>query len=357
MKISADIVQPLLDWYDQNKRDLPWRGSGDAYRIWVSEIMLQQTRAGAVKEYYRRFLDALPNVGALASADETELLKLWEGLGYYNRVRNMQKAAQVVTEEYEGSLPGEYELLLKLPGIGEYTAGAIVSIAFDKPCPAVDGNVLRILARLMADDSDIGDMTTRKAYREALCRVIPGDRPGDFNQALMDLGAMVCLPAGAPRCEECPWTKFCRARRRGQTDRYPCKKPKAARRIEHKTVLLIRDHRHTVIRKRPGRGLLAGMYEYPTLDGWLKRKEILSFVGELGLSPLKVSAAGEAVHIFTHKEWHMKGYLVRIEDTLESREMKNGGLLPPGYELILPEEIDDKYPLPSAFKAFRSQLG
>lgn len=343
-----------MAWYDANQRTLPWRGSSNPYHIWVSEIMLQQTRVEAVRPYFGRFLNACPDVAALAAISEEQLLKLWEGLGYYNRARNLQKAARLIMEEYGGRMPGSYDLLIRLPGIGEYTAGAIASIAFDEPRPAVDGNVLRILARLMGDTSDVLEVSTRKSFQNALGEIFPKERPGDFNQAMMELGATVCLPGGKPKCEECPWQKSCVACQKALTDRLPIKKKKSPRQIEKKTVLLIRDDRYTLIRKREEKGLLAGMYEFPMLEGRVSQKKALDFAGKLGLQPLKIESLGEATHIFTHKEWQMKGVLIQIADT---RPEKSGSLrLPEGYHLILPEEIDKVYPMPSAFKAFRNRI-
>ena len=212
-RIETEIIPPLLAWYDEAKRILPWRGTKDPYNIWVSEIMLQQTRVEAVKPYYDRFLQALPTVRDLAGAEESYLLKLWEGLGYYNRVRNMQKAAQILVERYGGEMPADAKEILALPGIGSYTMGAIASIAFQIPLPAVDGNVLRILTRLYGDDSDILDPRFKKKTEEALVRIMPKDRPGDVNQAMMELGATVCLPNGMPKCESCPWQDRCVARK------------------------------------------------------------------------------------------------------------------------------------------------
>ncbi|MCR5283639.1 MAG: A/G-specific adenine glycosylase [Lachnospiraceae bacterium] len=353
---AADgITQPLLLWYDNNKRSLPWRETKDPYRIWVSEIMLQQTRVEAVRGYYQRFLEALPDIGALARAEEPYLLKLWEGLGYYNRVRNMQKAAIRVMEEYEGRMPDCYELLLSLPGIGEYTAGAIASIAFDRVAPAVDGNVLRILARLWGDASDIADPGVKKAFAKRLLAYIPQDRPGDFNQALIELGAVVCVPNGKPKCGECPWREICIAKKEERTDLLPVKSKKKERSIEKKTVLLILDGSHVLLHKRPKSGLLAGMYEFPMADGWISAARAKEMTAELGLSPLRIRKSTEAVHIFTHKEWHMHSYLVTVADTMPEAKAKKTPWQE--YVLIPPGELDKTYPLPSAFKAFRHIIG
>lgn len=344
--ISDIIIQPLLMWYDANKRILPWRGSCDPYKIWVSEIMLQQTRVEAVKPYYDRFMKALPTISDLADAPSQQLLKLWEGLGYYNRARNLQKAAGIIMDQYGGMMPREYELLLSLPGIGSYTAGAIASIAFEGPYPAVDGNVLRILTRLMADESNVLDPKTKKRMEDELKGIMPKGRPGDFNQALMELGATVCLPNGMPKCERCPWQEMCLARERGLLERIPHKEKKKARQVEKKTVLLIRDGDRTLIRRREGSGLLAGLYEFPTFDGWLEKENIERQVAAFGYQPLYIKPLEDARHIFTHKEWHMKGYLVKVADTGEMNLGKAERLL------IDPQEIEAAYPIPSAFKAY-----
>lgn len=351
--ITDKIVKPLLEWYDQNKRILPWRESRNPYRIWVSEIMLQQTRVEAVKPYFDRFVCELPDVESLANIQEDSLLKLWEGLGYYNRVKNMQKAARILMDEYEGKMPSEYGLLLRLPGIGSYTAGAIASIAFDRPVVAVDGNVLRIITRLTADDSDVLNEKFKRKIQEELLKLVPLDRPGDFNQALMELGATVCVPNGAPKCDICPWNALCEARKQGRLDEIPYKKKKKARSIEQKTVLLLRDGEKTLIRKRPNEGLLAGLFEFPTFEGQLTAEEVCVEAEKLGYHALYAEELPPAVHIFSHKEWHMKGYLVRVEEKGFSQEKAEGddGR---GREchLVTSEMIQSEYPIPSAFRAF-----
>ena len=269
------IVKPLLAWFEKNARTLPWRSISTPYRVWVSEIMLQQTRVEAVKPYFERFMHALPDVKSLAECEEERLLKLWEGLGYYNRVRNMQIAAQTVMEQYDGKLPADYEKLLALKGIGHYTAGAIASIAYGIPVPAVDGNVLRILMRVSADNSDIMKQSVKTRVEQALQQVIPQDCAGSFNQALMELGAIVCVPNGEPLCDQCPWYSFCETRKRGLWQELPVKKKAKGRRIEERTVLVIRDGERVVLKRRPKKGLLAGLYEFPNEPGTLTEDEAL----------------------------------------------------------------------------------
>lgn len=351
-ELTDRIVEPLLAWYDRGRRILPWREEPTPYHVWLSEIMLQQTRVEAVKPYYDRFLQALPDIESLARVEEERLLKLWEGLGYYNRARNLKKAAQTVMEEYGGRMPGEYEALLSLSGIGSYTAGAIASIAFGKAYPAVDGNVLRILSRLRADGRDILDAKVKKAVEEELIGVMPKDRPGDFNQALMELGAMVCIPNGAPKCGSCPWEAFCRARQEGRMAEFPKKAKKRPRSIEEKTILVIQDAERIALCKRPNRGLLAGMYEFPSLEGHCKERQVASYLKKLGLSPIRIRELPPAKHIFTHKEWHMIGYLVRVD---ELAGMETGEMGQP-FVFVEPEETRTAYPIPSAFAAYAGQV-
>ena len=339
------IKDPLLAWYDRGRRVLPWREDPTPYHVWVSEIMLQQTRVEAVKPYYDTFMKHLPGIEELARADEEMLLKLWEGLGYYNRVRNLNKAAVRIMEEYGGIMPGDYEELLKLPGIGSYTAGAIASIAYDRPVPAVDGNVLRVLARLRCDDRDIMQQSVRKQIEEELSQVIPEDRPGDFNQALMELGAMVCTPGGEPECRRCPWENICMAHQRHVETQYPIKTPKKPREIEKKTVLLIKDENKAALRKRPPKGLLAGMYEFPNLEGHLSREEVLTWLKERGFLTIRIEPLLESKHIFTHKEWHMIGYAIRVDEL----ERKNTDT---DFIFVEWKEAKDRYPIPSAYKAY-----
>jgi len=346
LSLLEAMAEPLLKWYETAKRILPWREEPDPYHVWVSEIMLQQTRVEAVKPYYDRFMKALPGIAQLAEAGEEELLKLWEGLGYYNRVRNLKRAAQIIMEEYGGMMPSEYEKLRRLPGIGNYTAGAISSIACNKAEPAVDGNVLRVLTRLKGDGRDISRQTVRSQMEEEVRRAIPGQRPGDFNQALMELGATVCIPVGMPHCEECPWERFCIAHDAGKELDFPCKAKKKPRAVEKKTVLIIRDESRAALRQRPKKGLLAGMYEFPCLAGHLSEEEVLDYLKEEeGLQVLRIETLQRSKHIFTHKEWHMIGYAVRVDELAEKK--KDSGLI-----FVERQEAKEKYPIPSAYHAY-----
>lgn len=308
------IADPLVAWYRENKRDLPWRKEISAYRVWVSEIMLQQTRVEAVKPFYARFLGALPTVKDLAEAEEDQLLKLWEGLGYYNRVRNMQKAARQITEEFGGEFPQTYEKIKSLTGIGNYTAGAISSFAYGIPKPAVDGNVLRVISRVTASYDDIMKASVRTRIEEQLEKIIPKDAASDFNQGLIELGAIVCVPNGEPKCAICPLRQFCKAYERGIVCELPVKTKAKARKVEQRTVLIFQDGENVAIRKRPAKGLLAGLYELPNINKKLDAKEALEYSKKIGLQPIRIKELGTAKHIFSHVEWHMTGFAVRVDE-------------------------------------------
>ena len=347
--LTPELVPLLLDWSHAAQRDLPWRADCDPYHILVSEIMLQQTRAETVIPYYHRFLAALPTLSDLAAADDETLHKLWEGLGYYSRARNLGKAAREICEKHGGRLPDDYEALLRLPGIGDYTAGAIASIAFDCRVPAIDGNVLRVLSRVTGSYDDIADPATKKRFREELSEVIPADA-GDFTQALIELGATVCVPNGEARCGVCPLSSVCEAAKGNLTDSLPVKRAKKARRVEKKTVLLIRDGSSTVLSKRPPKGLLSGLYELPNVEGHLDTEAVTAYLRTLGLDPVHVERIEDAKHIFTHIEWHMIAYSVRISSDFDGFEGANGTML------VSNERLHAEYAIPSAFSAYTKYL-
>lgn len=355
------LIEPLLEWYKKNARTLPWREISTPYRVWVSEIMLQQTRVEAVKPFFERFTDRLPDVKTLAECPEDELLKLWEGLGYYSRVRNMQKAAIQLMEEYGGELPRDYDALLALKGIGNYTAGAIASISYHIPVPAVDGNVLRILTRVSLDDTDIMKPSFRKKVEQCLAEVMQNEakfdaeKSGTFNQALMELGATVCVPNGAPLCEKCPWGAVCLARKEDRAMELPVKKKAKERRVEERTVFVIRDGQQVAIRKRPAKGLLAGLYELPNEASYFSQEEALAYVKTLGFYPLRIQPLEEAKHIFSHVEWRMKGYAILIE---EPEEQRKGKRTRRSEELLFVEATDseERYAIPAAFAAYTKYM-
>jgi len=354
------IVPSLLGWFELCKRDLPWRSDPLPYYVWVSEIMLQQTRVEAVKPYFARFIEALPDTAALASCPEDRLLKLWEGLGYYNRARNMKRAAVIVMEKYGGNLPADTGRLLELPGIGSYTAGAIASIAYGLPAAAVDGNVLRVLSRLCGDSACIDDPGVKRFWEQQLGRMLCSEGPEKvppsvFNQALMELGALVCVPGGAPRCSECPISSRCSALALGNWDSLPVRKVKKPRRTEDRTVLVIRDATDTVICRRPSKGLLAGLWELPNFDGHLDEKEVVAQCRMIGAEPVRVMPLDSAKHVFTHVEWHMTGWLVLAADLSGLRNMIRAGGQS-RYLVISPDKTEKEYPIPSAFVRYTAYL-
>ena len=310
--VLATLPGPLLAWYRENARDLPWRRTEDPYRIWVSEIMLQQTRVAAVLGYYARFLEAFPSVEALANAPEDRLMKLWEGLGYYRRARNLQKAAKAVAEM--GGFTDTYEGLLKLPGVGDYTASAIASAAFGRREAAVDGNVLRVVTRITDCHDDISDPKTKKAVRQQVLSIMPEEAADIrvFNQATMELGATVCVPNGPPKCDACPARDFCLGRIRGTAEKLPVKKPKKTRKVEEKTVFLLLREDKVALRRRPDSGLLAGLWEFPNVEGSLLEETAPAQVAAWGLEPKQWKSKLTAKHIFTHVEWHMTGYTLEV---------------------------------------------
>lgn len=367
-----NIIEPLQNWFSENARTLPWRSEPTPYHVWISEIMLQQTRVEAVKTYYERFLKTCPDIRSLAESDEETYLKLWEGLGYYSRVRNLHKAAVKLQEEYDGKLPEDFNVLLKIPGIGRYTAGAISSLAYGKPEPAVDGNVLRVLMRLSGDDSDIMLETTKRRTEDILRELMMSHRPAEmiegtdklpiinpriFNQALMELGALVCVPNGAPHCESCPCREWCTACREETTDLLPVKKKAKERKIEERTILILKDEDRLALRKRPEKGLLAGLWELPNYLGYMTEEEAVKKVQEMGYAALHIEEIGTAKHIFSHVEWHMKGYRLKIEEEefatakeLKTREKEK-------LVFLDTETVRKDYAVPNAFAYFMKIMG
>ena len=341
--IYKKLPDVLLPWYDNNKRQLPWRQDRDPYHIWLSEIMLQQTRVEAVKGYYERFLQALPTVESLASANDELLYKLWEGLGYYSRVRNLKKAAQTILQEHDGIFPGEYKKILALPGIGEYTAGAVSSIAFDQKKAAVDGNVLRVICRLTDDHTPIDQPALKKQIRIALESVYP-DRAGDFTQALMELGATVCGPNRKPDCVGCPCRTFCLSCQRGTAEQLPVKLPKKGRRMEEMTVFILHCDGKYALRKRKTQGLLAGLWEFPHAPGLLEVDAMIYKVEELGAKPREICRVVERKHIFTHVQWNMRGVYMEVSNC------------PEGLCWFTREQISEDTALPTAFRQFWEEI-
>ena len=342
------VAQALLPWFERNRRLLPFRQEPSAYHIWVSEIMLQQTRVAAALPYYERFVAELPDPAALAACPPDRLRKLWQGLGYYSRAANMQKAARIVCEQYGGALPASWEALRALPGIGDYTAGAIASIAFGIPAPAVDGNVLRVFARLFDDDADITRPAARRLFTRRVMEQMPPDAPGPYNEALMELGALVCLPA-APRCDACPLAALCRGRASGRAAALPCKPPKKEKTRLPVTVALVESPAGLLLQRRPAGGLLANLWQPPAFEGRaLTRDQLDGELARLGVRVRWEAALPAARHVFTHRIWELGGWRGRAAAA---------AALPDGYAWARGEELAERYPVPSAFRAYLPQAG
>ena len=332
------IVQPLVEWFENNKRELPRRQDRDPYHVWISEIMLQQTRIEAVIRYYARFMDALPDIKSLAAVDDDALMKLWEGLGYYSRARNLKKAAQKNVSDFGGRFPNTYADIITLPGIGEYTAGAIASICFDEAVPAVDGNVLRVITRVTADKANVLLPETKKRITAMLKEIMP-PQSGAFNEGLMELGENVCLPNGAPACESCPIRQYCAAYRDGLTEEIPVRVKAIKRRSADKTVFLIRTADGRIaIEKRPDKGLLSGLYQLPNIDGYYSEKELYNILNGWNLRATQLSHLKDAKHVFTHIDWFMKGVSVTVKEPNDR------------FLWVTEDELKSAYPLPTAFQ-------
>ena len=333
-----DCVELLLHWYQDNKRSLPWRQDKDPYHVWISEIMLQQTRIEAVIDYYDRFMKRLPTIEDLSKISEDELLKLWEGLGYYSRARNLKKAAIQIMENYQGQMPRTYAEILLLPGIGDYTAGAISSICFNLREVAIDGNVMRVYTRVLDKDLDVSDLKVKKEIGNEIKKILP-EESGDFNQGIMELGETICIPNGIPKCDSCPLKEICLAHKNQHELEIPRKIMKKEKKEEKYTVLLLKYKDQFAIRKREN-GLLKNMWEFPNIEGHLTTNEIkerISFCEDIlpGIS---------YTHIFTHKKWIMNSYIISVKEKDTS------------YHWYSLSEIKEKHALPSAFMPFYDSL-
>lgn len=342
LTLSPELCDRLLPWFAAHRRDLPWRRDREPYHVWISEIMLQQTRVEAVKGYYERFLCELPDVRTLAEAPEAQLLRLWEGLGYYSRVRNLQRAAKQIVSA--GAFPNDYTALLALPGVGRYTAGAIGSICYELPTPAVDGNVLRVVSRLLALDAPVTDEAVRRAVEAALARIYPAGHCGDFTQALMELGATVCIPNGEPLCDACPIAALCRARACGTQRQYPKKAEKKPRRVERRTVFVLLREGSVAVCRRPERGLLAGLWQLPDVLGELDTPQALAQAESWHVHPTGIEKRVRRDHLFTHIRWEMTAYYLPCAEQGEfvwfsAEELARGVGLPTAYRQFLTDLI------------------
>ena len=358
--IFPALCDALLVWRKSapDARDLPWRDEPTPYHVWISEIMLQQTRAAVVRAYYLRFLDALPNIRALAAVGDDALMKLWQGLGYYSRARNLKRAAQIIVAQHNERLPEDFDTLLTLPGIGRYTASAIASFAYGQPRPAVDGNFLRVAARVTANPIDIAKDTTKRALEAALAPSYPSGRDaGLLNEAFMDLGATVCLPNGTPLCHLCPAAQLCLAHEYGTEQDYPVKTSPKARRKERHTVLLLSCGDRIAIRKRPARGLLADLWEYPNLEGKRTKRTVRTHLEAEGFHVLSIAPLPPARHIFSHIEWDLTGWAVTVADRNEPPLMaaEDRTDAPRPLLWVRREELADTYSIPAAFGYFTPQ--
>lgn len=338
--MPESIASLLLDWYDQHARTLPWRGIHDPYRTWVSETMLQQTRVETVLGYYDRFLQRFPTVIDLAAAPEDDVLKMWEGLGYYSRARNLHKGAKQIVAKYGGVIPSSVEELRTISGIGPYTAGAIASIAFDQSVPAVDGNVIRVVSRLRGIRENVGIPSVRRALEGEAAALVPHERPGDFNQALMDLGATVCTP-GTPACEKCPLQAECDAYAAGDAEDLPVLPRKNPPKVIDYAVCLIFSGARVLMRQRT-EAMLRGLWVFPMVEGKFTLRQLPSAVKKLTRqSVTDVRSVGEAKHVFTHQIWQMQLYTMIIPENTEA---------PAGYRFVPVEEMMD-LAIPTAMKA------
>ena len=344
MELDRLIPQRLLPWYEGAKRPLPWRADQEPYHVWISEVMCQQTRVEAVKGYYLRFLKAMPGIRELANCAEDELHKLWEGLGYYSRARNLKRAAEVIVKDHNGQFPTDYASIRALPGIGDYTAAAIASICFGLPCPAVDGNVLRVVTRLTASRQDITQETTKAEVREALRPLYSNAPCSELTQAFMELGALVCVPNHEPKCPECPLRSLCASSDGGSWKEIPVKSPKKPRKTEVHTVLLLSCEGRFALRRREEKGLLAGLWEFPNLPGRMSAQEALDAVAAWGCRPKALLRQTERSHVFTHRNWELPAFLILCEE------------MPDTFTWASIPEIEKRYSLPTAFRQFTEDI-
>lgn len=345
MKIRLEDAWNLVSWYEENRRSLPWRDTGNPYDVWLSEIMLQQTRIEAVREKFIVFRQELPDITSLSKVDDDRLMRLWEGLGYYSRARNLKKCAIKLVEQYNAQLPADYEALKKLPGIGPYTAGAIASISFGIPVSAVDGNVLRVLARYFEVSEDIRNASVKAEFEKIIGELFESCSDSRFvsffNQGIMELGETICVPNGTPQCERCPLRNNCKAHLNDSWKTIPYRSPLKGRKSVNRTLLVIRDDNRFLIHKRDETGLLAGMYEFVGTDGHLSRAEAIGKTEQMGFYPVSIKALPSSKHIFTHLEWHMKAYEITIG---------NGSELHDDRLLFVTEKELAHLPIPSAFR-------
>lgn len=325
-------------WYQKNKRNLPWRKDKEPYHVWISEIMLQQTRIEAVINYYQKFMQEIPTIQDLSKIEEEKLLKLWEGLGYYNRARNLKKAAQKIESEYQGDFPNSYDKLRTLPGIGDYTASAIASICFDEAQATIDGNVLRVYTRFYNDNSNIDSISTKKKIQKEIIKILP-KKSGEFNEALMEIGETICIPNGVPICQKCPLKKYCQSKKLKNYLNLPVRSEKKAKKIIKYTVFLLKYQNQVIIKKRTTSSLLKNLWEFPNIEGHLTLPQVKKYLQKKNFSYSKIKKSNSYTHIFTHQSWNMISYIVELNKKPEESVK------------TIPE-IKEKYALPTAFQPF-----
>ena len=347
MKLNRKDGKALVDWYKKNQRDFPWRKDKNPYRVWVSEIMLQQTRIPVVLERYPRFMERFPDVYSLANTSQDVLNKEWQGMGYYRRVRNMQNLAKEIVKNHDGKFPNTVEEWKKLPGIGEYTSSAIGAIVYDLPIVAIDGNVLRVTSRLFGDSRNVEENKVKKEIQEFWNQYILENvdlSSGLFTQGLMELGEVLCLPKGEPLCEKCPFQKICVAHQKGNPLDYPVRIKKKQKKVEHKTILILSDGKKIYLHKRSEEGLLAGLYEFYELEGWKSKNEILNHFEKKGFEVEEITSLESYRHVFSHRIWEMKAYWLKVKKiiTLEG-------------EWIKKEKVKD-FAIPNAYKPYRNMV-
>lgn len=340
--MDSGVIQ-LLDWYQKNKRLLPWRKDKEPYHVWISEVMLQQTRIEAVIPYYERFMQRVPDILSLAQIKEEELLKLWEGLGYYSRARNLKRAAQIVVEDYDGVFPNTYEEIIKLPGIGEYTASAIASICFQEKVATVDGNVLRVFARVNELAWNINLASTKKLVQKQLLEIMPLDA-GKFNEALMELGEVVCLPSGKPKCMNCPLKDECKAYAHQTWEQFPIKdRPKPKKELFY-TIFLFQYQGEVAILQRVNEKMLHRLWEFPNILDKFGVQEMKDWLHQQHIAFVKIKKASSHKHVFTHQIWYMQSYIIEVKEKINA------------FVWVTLEDLEGNYAIPTAFKPFLKDI-
>ncbi|MCI8347485.1 MAG: A/G-specific adenine glycosylase [Bacilli bacterium] len=338
-------IHDILDWYQKNKRDLPWRRGCNPYHVWISEVMLQQTRIETVIDYYHRFLQKLPSIESLATVPEEDLFKLWEGLGYYTRAKNLKKSAQIIINQYHGEFPHEYHELITLPGIGDYTASAISSICFQKKKATIDGNVLRVYTRFYNNDLNISLLKTRKEIGKKIEEIIPNES-GDFNQALMEIGEVLCIPNGIPHCNRCPLHSRCLAGKYSNYALFPKRQLKREKKTLEYTIFIFNFENTYAISKRNNEGILHQLWQFPNVEGTLTKTQVEAYLNSKRISYSKIKEFITYTHVFTHQKWKMISYYIELGKPIGNNQML----------FLSIDKIIKDYAIPTAFQPFLKKL-